>query len=149
MKQRGRKSAIKDLPLNVIEGDFSGARPKPPADLTKRQVELWQEIVNDEPSDFFSTAALRQMLKGFVQSCETLEKLNAVINQVPDEVLRTFKGARLLSEYCELRARELRNCASLGTKLRMTNQARYTPRAAASASGNTMKGSKPWEWDPP
>lgn len=150
MKQRGRKSkAAVAADLVVIEGDFGRERPLPPSDLTPRQAEIWTAIVNDEPLDHFSTAATREMLMDYCQHRETLEIINNTMNQFHAEWLKSANGAKRFNQLCKMRVLETRAAASLATKLRLTNQSRYTPRAAQSASANTAKGNKPWEWDPP
>jgi hypothetical protein len=40
---------------------------------------------------------------------------------------------------------EARGAADKATKLRLTNQARYTPQAASTASKAAPRGKMPWE----
>jgi len=48
------------------------------------------------------------------------------------------------------RDRETKTLVSLATRLRLTNQSRYTPGAAASAARNdTGTGRRPWETEDP
>jgi hypothetical protein len=152
MKQRGRKPKADGevVALNVIEGDFGrGLRPDPPADMTPRQSEIWRETVADEPLEHFSTAATRAMLRDYCQLRESLEKLHRTINDFEEAWLKSKEGVKRYLQLCKNRDLETRGASSLATRLRLTNQSRYTPRAAQSASANTLKGNKPWDWDPP
>lgn len=155
MKQNGRKSAAQRSVENIVKlkvFDGGGApqeRAAPPSDLTPRQAEIWQAIVRDEPVDFFSTNATQMMLKALVQAVESLEIVQATINMFEPSWLKSGNGAKRYHEYIKSRSLCMADVAKYTTKLRLTNQARYTPKAAGTASNNTLKGNKPWEWDPP
>jgi hypothetical protein len=146
MKQRGKKSA-ESVELNVIEGDFGGKRPDPPAELTPRQAEHWKLIVDDEPVDCFSTAATRNMLKDLCVQRQITDTLVETINTFPHEGMKSTKGMVFFRQLQKAHDMSSRNAASLATKLRLTNQSRYTPKAAFTASQNSAKGIKPWDWE--
>lgn len=135
--------------LVVIEGEFGKNRPPAPDDLSDRQKEIWKAIVNDEDVEHFSTSMTREMLKDYIQHREAIDMLNNTISQFQEAWLKNEKAAKRFEALCRMRDLEIRGATSLATKLRLTNQSRYTPRAAALASSKTLKGSKPWEWDPP
>jgi hypothetical protein len=46
------------------------------------------------------------------------------------------------------RDRETKQLVSLATRLRLTNQARYTPQAAGTAGRQHVAGPRPWDDDP-
>jgi hypothetical protein len=50
-----------------------------------------------------------------------------------------------IERFLKLRDKESRRAADLATKLRLTQQSRYTPQAAATANKRTMNATKPWE----
>jgi hypothetical protein len=142
MKQRGRKSAA-ELAV-VVQGNF-GKRPEPPADLTEDQAEVWRRSVSSEPLDFFSTEILRDLLKGYCRHTATANSLSEIIDSFKPEWLKAAEGAKRYGELLRMRDAEVSAAIRLATKLRVTNQSRYTPRAAESASRNTARGYKPWE----
>jgi hypothetical protein len=126
--KRGRKSTAE---LAVVQGSF-GNRPEPPSELNEDEAAAWREVVGSEPADFFSTAALRGLLVDYCRHRGTAEMLNGLIASFKQELLK-------------MRESETRAAASMATKLRLTNQSRYTPQAASTASRGTAKGFKPWE----
>jgi hypothetical protein len=142
LKQRGRVSAAQ---LNIIRGDFERERPAPLPDLTKRQAEIWTAIVNDEPREHFATTATRQLLASYCAHRSTIETLNTAVNAFASQWLKDADGKHALRELLKMREVETRVATMLATTLRLTNQSRYTPMAAQTASRNAAKGPKPWE----
>jgi hypothetical protein len=76
---------------------------------------------------------------------EAAEKVSLVIDTFQAEWLKNAEGAKRYYSLMKMRDLETRGAASAATKLRLTNQARYTPQAASTASRNAAKGLKPWE----
>lgn len=142
MRTRGRRSAA-DQAI-VIAGTF-GQRPDPPAELTKRQAEIWRATVASEHADFFNTAALRALLTDYCRHREAGEKVSLVIDAFQAEWLKNSDGAKRYHGLLRMRELETRAAVTLATKLRITNQSRYDERTAATAARNTAKGAKPWE----
>lgn len=142
MRTRGRHSAAENTV--IITGAF-GQRPDPPAELTPRQAELWREIVASEDPKFFDTGALRGLLASYCQHREAAEKINEVINSFDALWLRNGEAVKRYQTLLRMRDLEARGAAGMATKLRLTNQARYTPHGAASAARTAAKGPKPWE----
>lgn len=143
MQKRGRKSAA-SLEANVIPGNF-GQRPEPPEDLTAEEASVWRETAASEPLDFFNTSALRNLLKDYCRHRAAADKITEVINIFQTEWLKSETGSKRYSQLLKMRDLEARGAADKATKLRLTNQARYTPQAASTASRNAAKGFKPWE----
>ena len=141
MRSRGRKSQAE---LSVVRVAF-GKRPEPPADLTTEQAAIWREIVASEPADFFNTAALRALLADYCRHREAGEMISGVINTFKADWLKNAEGANRYHGLLKMRDLENRAAASAATKLRLTNQARYTPQAAATASRNAGRAIRPWE----
>ena len=113
--------------------------------MTDRQKEIWRKITASEPVDFFSTAATRGMLADYCAHRETMASLCEIINTFKPEWLKLGDGAKRYHELLKMRDLETRAATSLATKLRLTNQSRYVPHAAATASQNVLQGKKPWE----
>ena len=129
--------------LAVINGSLD-RRPDPPADLTSQEAEVWAATVSHEAADVFGTAALQQMLKDYCRHLVAAERLGLVIEghmaKVGGEDTIALKDLDCL---LKMRDRETKAVADKATKLRLTNQSRYTPRAASTAAKNTGP-TKPW-----
>jgi hypothetical protein len=145
VRQRGRKRPEDFATLQVIEGDLSKARPEAPEQLTQRQAELWESIVKDEPAEFFATEATRQLLMNLCRHLSTSEVLTRLIDNFQEQWLKQRDGGRQFRQYCRTRDEQIKTALLIATKLRITNQSRYTTKTSATASRNTLKGSKPWE----
>lgn len=141
MGTRGRKSAAE---LSVVKGAF-GQRPDPPADLTEDQARIWTEIVASEPANFFNTAALRALLADYCRHRAASEMISGVINTFKADWLKTAEGAKRYHDLLKMRDLESRGAITAATKLRLTNQSRYTPQAAGTASRNAPRAPRPWE----
>lgn len=137
----GRKSAAA---RNVIEGGF-GARPESPNDISEAAAVIWRETVASEAPDFFRTAALRSMLADYCRHSATADILTSQIDSFDPEWLKTDDGLKRYDLLLKLRERETRSSSDRATKLRLTNQSRYTPRAAEFASRKESVVAKPWE----
>ncbi len=138
--KRGRKSSAE---LSVVKPQF-GTRPDPPDDLNKMQTEIWRATVDSEAAGFFPTAALRMMLKDYCRHREAVETTSALINVFKADWIKSAEGAKRYHSLLKIRDMEARAAADKATKLRLTNQSRYTPQAASTASKNAAS-SKPWE----
>ena len=142
MAKRGPKSAA-ELE-NVVVGNF-GRRPDPEAGLMPEEEEIWRQTVASEAADFFNTAALRGLLKDYCRHRAASEKISEVINVFKTDWLKNSDGANRYRDLLKMRDAEARAAADKATKLRLTNQSRYTPQAASTASRSAAKGIKPWE----
>lgn len=136
MNTRGRKSAAS---LAVVSSNVLPQRVEPPVGLSAAQSELWVQVVNTKPADWFG-ADSAPILVEFVRAVETCDLLADVIRT-------TMAGGdpREIEKILAVRDREAKRAADLATKLRLTQQSRYTPQAAATANKNTKSGPKPWE----
>lgn len=139
MQQRGRKSAAA---LSVVAGTEIDGRPKPPESLTNRQREIWDCVVHSEPAGQFRSAALQIILAEFCRHTETAERLTEMVDRATD--VGSNMPMQELEQLLRCRDRETKALADKATKLRLTNQSRYTPGAAATASKNSGTEKKPW-----
>ena len=135
-----RKSAAA---LSVVAGSIDG-RPAAPKDLTPFQREVWERTVGGEAASFFRTPALQQLLKEYCRHVEASDKLAKLIDAYGEDDLRDEEKLPKYAWLLEKRDRETKAMADKATKLRLTNQSRYTPQAAATASKNATPR-KPWE----
>jgi hypothetical protein len=137
-----RKSAAS---LSVIAGSLD-KRPDAPSDLTPQEAEVWERTVAHEAADVFGTAALQQLLKDYCRHVVAAERLGLVIEAHMSQPDRE-DGISLKDLDCllKMRDRETKAIADKATKLRLTNQSRYTPQAAATAAKKAGAPAKPWQ----
>lgn len=135
----GRKSAAS---LSVVVANIDG-RPRCPDDLNRDESAIWEKTVANEASDTFKTAALQQLLKDYCRHVVTSERLSVQVDRA------TGGGSNMdideLTKLVRIRDCETKASADKATKLRLTNQARYTPQAAATAAKNAGGERKPWQ----
>lgn len=103
---------------------------------------MWRAIVASKAHDWFGPDSA-QLLEAFVRAVVSHRQISARVAEfaaVPSasEDLATFD--RLV----RMQQRQAGVMASLATKLRLTQQSRYTPQAAATATKKT-RGARPWE----
>lgn len=112
-----------------------------PKSLTARQRELWREIVLSKPASWFdrSTAPL---LAGYVNAIASHEILaarsDAIEATLEDGDLKTLNKLHAMIE------RQARLIQTFATKLRLTQQSRYTAATAAVVAGRAS-GVRPWD----
>jgi hypothetical protein len=140
MGERGRQSTAS---LSVIPGGVD-RRPDAPTDLTELEVEVWNRTVEGEAADVFGTAALQQMLKDYCRHVIAAERLSLVI-EANMQTTESQISVKDLDCLLKMRDRETKAISDKATKLRLTNQSRYTPRAAGTAAKNAGQASKPWQ----
>jgi hypothetical protein len=75
--------------------------------------------------------------------------MSALIDKYDLTLPMDDETAKLLDRLTKMRDRETKAAADKATKLRLTNQSRYTPQAAGTASKNNGAANlKPWETAP-
>ena len=139
-KKRGRKSqsSLSVISRNGIEAI---ARPEAPDNLTEEQAAEWKAIVNRMPADWF-TRESHPLLAQYCRHAVTALRVSQLINQ--EEQSDEF-NVNDYDQLLRMQARESNILACLATKLRLSQQAKYTTKAAGTASNNTGAGPKPWE----
>lgn len=147
MGARGFKSkAAQEAKPVVVLGGFK-RRHDPPDDLTEPQKAIWRETITSEAEELFSTAATRAMLKDYCRHRADADRLSETINAFKTEWLRQAEGMKRYRELSRERGEEAYRAARMATKLRVTNQSRYTPKTAGTAARNAGKGPMPWDFD--
>lgn len=135
----GRKSAAA---LSVVVANIDG-RPRCPADLNDAEAEVWNRTVANEAADTFKTAALQQLLRDYCRHVVTSERLSLQVDRATD--VGSNMDLDSLTKLIRIRDCETKASADKATKLRLTNQARYTPQAAATAAKKSGAERKPWQ----
>ena len=113
------------------------ARLAPPDDLTPEQVSRWVAVVDSKPADWFGPDSA-PLLKEYVRA-EAMCDLLAV--QIEAAVAGGEPGE--VKALLDMRDKESKRLTSIATKLRLTQQSRYTPQAAATAD-KRASGARPW-----
>ena len=142
MGKRGRKSSA-ELATVGPAGIALTRRPEPPAHLGDDAAEIWRATVNSLPADWFAAGALPllEALCGLTVSQRYTIRALQVVERGGDDFDRADWG-RLQKQLGEVSGR----IATLATRLRLTPQSRYGPRAASTAASNVGDGPKPWEF---
>ncbi len=137
----GRRSTAS---LSVIAGSIDG-RPKAPDSLTEFQAALWDRTVANEASDTFKTAALQQLLTEYCRHVASAHKLAGMIDAMEAQEFMSDEDLAAYDKLLNRRDRETKALADKATKLRLTNQSRYTPGAAGTAAKKGGGELKPWQ----
>lgn len=144
--KRGRKStaAKQTAKLSVIDGG-APALPEPPGDLNDEEMEVWQRVVRSEPPDFFTSDVTLSLLADYCRHRVAADVLSRTISDFKSDWLKMAEGADRYDKLLRMRDRETKAVIRCATKLRLTNQSRYTKGAAATASRSQTRTAKPWE----
>jgi hypothetical protein len=115
----------------------------PPKSLTARQKELWKEITLSKPASWFdhSTAPL---LSGYVKSIASHEFLASQSDAIEAELADGGGDLKTLNRIHAMIERQARLIQTFATKLRRTQQSRYTA-ATASVIAGKASGARPWD----
>ena len=124
-------------------------RPGAPTDLTEAQAEVWDRTVGNESADTFKTAALQQLLKEYCRHVASAHRLAGMIEAMEAQPAMSADDLSDYDKLLRMRNNETRAIGDKATKLRLTNQARYTPAAAATASRSAGQEIKPWQMRKP
>lgn len=135
MEGRGRKSAAS---LTVVPAGIP-ARMEPPEGLTESQAAMWREIVAGKPADWFA-ADNAPLLVEYVRA---VDMGNLLAFQIEAAMVGADYDGPSLKDLLNMRDKEAKRATSIATKLRLTQQSRYTPQAAATAD-KRASGARPW-----
>lgn len=125
--------------LTVVSNLTTITRVAAPSGLSPSQVDLWNAVVSAKPADWFSPENA-PILAEYVRACDMCERLSA---KIEDTLAAEDSDVGSVKALLDMRDKESKRVASLGTKLRLTQQSRYTPKAASTA-GNRAGRSRPW-----
>lgn len=115
-----------------------GAGIEEPRDLSADERVLWRAVVASKPAEWFGPDSA-PILKEYVRASVTCDLLD---EKVKGEMLTGEVG--VVKTLLDMRDKESKRSALLATKLRLTQQSRYTPQAAATADKHAS-GKRPWQ----
>jgi hypothetical protein len=134
---RKSTAALSVVPIGIA------MRVQPPADFTEAQKAKWVSIVNEKPVDWFgqdTVGPLGEHVRALCM-CDTIEGWIQALLAEDDKAKITMS----LDDLLKMRDRESKRAIAIATKLRLTQQSRYTPQAAATATKNSSVARKPWQ----
>lgn len=140
MAQRGRKSAAS----LAIVASLNDVRPEPPPELTGAQAAEWRAVTAALPAGWFRREQYG-LLAAYCQHASAARLLAMMIDSFQAPWLADPDGLARYDKLLAMRERETKSMASLATKMRLTQQARYMPNAAARATANSRTSPAPWE----
>ena len=131
---RKSASALEVVPVTALP-----SRIEPPSDLTSAQADVWRAVVSTKPVDWFQadTAPI------LAEYCRAKVMCDLLAAQIEGAMAGGEAGE--VKALLDMRDKESRRLTSIATKLRLTNQSRYTPQAANTANKRTGSGLRPWQ----
>jgi hypothetical protein len=139
MGTRGRKSAAE---LGVIPG--IPQRPEPPDELTPQQAEEWREIVDRMPVDWFRRE-IHPLLCSYCRHVTNARHIAGLIEAAHDLDIGDRKALMRFNRLLGMQERQSSALMGLATRMRLTNQSRYTASSAATAAKGGTTGKPLWE----
>jgi hypothetical protein len=139
MGTRGRKSAAE---MGIIHG--LPQRPDAPAELTPEQAREWREIVTRLPVDWFSREVW-PLLCAYCRHIINARHIAGLIEEARSADLNDRPALMKLKRLLSMQERQSSALMGLATRMRITNQSRYTAKSAATAARTGSGGPKPWE----
>ena len=124
---------------NVVSLSPPSVHLEAPDGLTEDQAQVWRETVGARSADFFGEDAV-PLLEEY---CRVVVMCRLLAIQIEAGI--AGGDAAELKTLLDMRDKESRRMTSLATKLRITNQSRYTPQAAATAAKRGA-GGKVWQF---
>jgi len=131
--------------LVVLPGGLGVKRLEPPRHFNERQKAIWREVIANEPAEFFDSPVTQALLGDYVCHRDSIEKVQRKIDEFREEWLKSDVGEGKYTRLLRLRENETRAASRAATRLRLTNQSRYTPSGGARAAARANKGVMPWE----
>ena len=140
MRQRGRKSAASLSVVPVLPGQ---QRPEAPDELTKEEAEEWRAIVGRLPADWFPRETHAQ-LTNYCRHVVKARMIAGLLREFEPEWTATDEGLHRFDKLTHMAQRESAAIASLGTKMRLTQQTRVREQTATRRL-EAHVAAKPWE----
>ena len=139
MGARGRKSAAR---MGVVQG--IPQRPKPPDELTQEQAEEWCAVVTRMPVDWFGRE-IWPLLCAYCRHVCNARHVAGLIDAAQDMDIGDRTALMRFNRLLGMQERQSNVMAGLATRMRLTNQSRYTAHSAASRAKGGTSARKLWE----
>ena len=124
-------ASLSVVPVSAI------TRLDPPASLSEAESRLWRDVVDSKPVEWFGLDSA-PLLVEYVRAV-------AMCDLLAIQIETALSGGETgeVKAFLDMRDKESKRALSTATKLRLTQQARYTPQAAATAN-KKAGGERPW-----
>ena len=129
------RKSIASLSVVQASGLDSIQRLAPPEDMIPQEAQLWSDVVDAKPADWFQPDTV-PLLTEYCRAKVMCDRLRLQIEVAIAE-------GEVPKDLMKLRDMEAKRLMSIATKLRLTQQSRYTPGSAGTAS---KKGQAPRPW---
>jgi hypothetical protein len=112
-------------------------RPDPPSDFTPEQSKIWRDVVNTKPPEWFESDTY-PILRAYCVAADYHVKIQKEMDtlKITDATFRSL---------LDLLTKQAKVIGELAVKMRLTQQSRYTPKAANTANKRVSGGGKPWD----
>jgi hypothetical protein len=144
MKKTGRKSDSLGIPP-ALTADNVIAFPGPeraPAELTLEQAETWREMIASKPAGWFGKDSEALL----VNYCIAVARRRSISVAIEYQLALKRQNPKRIAQLYEMERRQSATISSLSTKMRLSQQSRYTPQAAETANKAAPAHiAKPWE----
>lgn len=137
MEKRGRKSTAE---LSVVPNVFDLERLEAPPELSDEMLGEWNAIVDQMAGDWFS----RENQSLLVQYCRHVVAARRISQLIEECELDKEFDVDLYDKLLKMQDRESREISSLATRMRLTQQAKYTTKRAGTKKNNTPKKPPPF-----
>jgi hypothetical protein len=123
--------------LTLVRPATPGEQLPAPDDLIAAEAALWRRVVDSKPASWFS-ADCAPLLAEYCRAA-------VVCDRLAQRIQTALRAAdpRGLKRLLDARHQEAVRLATLGTKLRLTPQSKYTAKSAATAE-RRVAGPRPW-----
>ena len=137
MKQPGRKSSAQLSVVNPAETVEVVQRPKPPKILTVEQANVWNQIVEALPADWFPQET-HDLLCTY---CRHVVTSRQVADLIHEYMLDDEFNLKVYDKLLAIQEREGRAISSLATRMRLTQQSTYD-KEKSKGKGRSIE--PPW-----
>lgn len=108
-----------------------------PDDLSEAEGSIWRDVVDSKPADWFQPDSA-PLLKEY---CRAVVMCDLLAGKVAEALAEGKEPTQVLMK---MRDMESKRMLMLGTKMRLTQQSRYTPMASATAN-KKAGAARPWQ----
>jgi hypothetical protein len=138
MKQRGKKSATA---VATQEAVAVVNRPEPPLDLAPEEADVWSEIVDAMPADWFPRETW-PLLKQYCRHAIMARRAAQLIDQAS---ARNDLDIAELKELAKMQRDETSALKAMAASMRLSQQASYSARGAGGEKSRRSTVKRPWE----
>ena len=142
MAKRGRPSAASIVSRGVALP--SESRLKAPLHLNDAEMNIWAELVNDQPASAF-TATHSPVIEMYCRHVVNARIIADELLNFDRSWLADDEGLKRYDKLLAMNERESRAASSLATRLRITRQAVEHPATVGIAQRTQSLEKKPWE----